>query len=228
MKIIILLIVPAFFSNCTAQKKGNIQPSLVKVKQPVPAGTQYNIVFEKKDFWYNEGVLLKKLRDYKNIPEVKKDYSIKNGKLYNKKKIADSIEIYYLINPQTMYVSKIRNGTPIEQIINVEDHPQPSMYNVQYHTNGDILFKYLNKESFLANGSGYLKIYHYGVWDGRNQKYTEGSLKEEGEVKSNLKFGEWKYYSKEGSIDSIKTYSLEDSVDVRFPYCIFNKKEPCY
>lgn len=28
--------------------------------------------------------------------------------------------------------------------------------------------------------------------------------------------------------DSIKTYSLRDSVDVRFPHCIFNKKEPCY
>lgn len=35
-------------------------------------------------------------------------------------------------------------------------------------------------------------------------------------------------YGKEGKIDSIKTYTLKDSVDVRFPHCIFNKSEPCY
>lgn len=228
MKNIILLFILAFFSNCTAQKKGNIQPPLAKVKQPVIAGTQYNIVFEKKDFWNNEDIVLKKIPDYKNISAIKKNYSLKKGKLYYKKKLADSIEIYYLINPQTMYVSKIRNGIPIEQIINVEDNPQPSMYNIKYYDNGDILFKYLNKESFLANGSGYLKIYNYGFWDGKNQKYIEGSIKEEGEVKNNFKFGEWKYYNKEDKIDSIKTYTLKDSVDIRFPHCIFNKNEPCY
>jgi hypothetical protein len=52
--------------------------------------------------------------------------------------------------------------------------------------------------------------------------------KEEGEVKNNFKYGEWKYYNKSGVIDSTKTYTLKDSVDIRFPHCIFNKKEPCF
>ncbi len=81
-------------------------------------------------------------------------------------------------------------------------------------------------EIYLQNGI--LKNYYYSEWDGKNQKFSAESLKEEGVVKNNFKFGEWKYYNNEGKIDSIKTYTLKDSVDVRFPHCIFNKKEPCY
>lgn len=47
-------------------------------------------------------------------------------------------------------------------------------------------------------------------------------------MKNNFKFGEWKYYSKEGKVDRTKMDTLKDSVDVRFPHCIFNTNEPCY
>jgi len=51
---------------------------------------------------------------------------------------------------------------------------------------------------------------------------------EEGKVVNHYKYGEWKYYNENGKIDSIKAYQLSDSVDVRFPHCLFNKNEPCY
>lgn len=72
-------------------------------------------------------------------------------------------------------------------------------------------------KTIFKKGSGYWKDF-----------YNEGQIKEEGEVKNNYKVGEWKYYNKNGEIDSLKTYSIKDSVDVRFPHCLFNKNEPCY
>ncbi|MBU3125738.1 hypothetical protein KN811_20170 [Sinomicrobium sp. 2019215] len=69
----------------------------------------------------------------------------------------------------------------------------------------------------FKKGSGYWKDFFY-----------TGSLKEEGQVKKNFKYGKWTYYNKKGEIDSTKTYTLKDSIDVRFPHCIFNKKELCY
>ena len=56
----------------------------------------------------------------------------------------------------------------------------------------------------------------------------EGKIREEGKVVNHYKYGEWKYYNENGKIDSIKAYQLSDSVDVRFPHCLFNKNEPCY
>lgn len=80
------------------------------------------------------------------------------------------------------------------------------------------------KRNFYS-GNGFWKMYHY---EHEDPFYILEHNKEEGEVKNNFKFREWKYYNKEGKVDSIKTYSLKDSVDVRFPHCIFNKTEPCY
>ncbi len=75
---------------------------------------------------------------------------------------------------------------------------------------------------FFSEGSGYWKLYYY------NAENEIVGVKEEGEIKHNYKIGQWKYYNREGTIDSVKTYSIKDSVDVRFPYCLFNKKEPCF
>ncbi len=76
---------------------------------------------------------------------------------------------------------------------------------------------YVYKTRFKG-GNGYWKDYYYKI----------NKLREEGQVKNNYKYGAWKYYNKTGKLDSIKHYQLTDSVDVRFPYCLFNKKEPCY
>ncbi|PID68922.1 MAG: hypothetical protein CR968_00465 [Flavobacteriia bacterium] len=90
------------------------------------------------------------------------------------------------------------------------------------HISGDYIIKNL-KDSVLyktrfKGGNGYWKDYYYKI----------NKLREEGQVKNNYKYGAWKYYNKTGKLDSIKHYQLTDSVDVRFPYCLFNKKEPCY
>ncbi|KGN82326.1 hypothetical protein HW49_02085 [Porphyromonadaceae bacterium COT-184 OH4590] len=77
--------------------------------------------------------------------------------------------------------------------------------------------KMLYKTKF-KQGTGYWKDYYY----------EEGTLREEGQVTRHYKTGEWKYYNKSGGIDSIKTYTIKDSVDVRFPYCLFNKIDRCW
>ena len=80
-------------------------------------------------------------------------------------------------------------------------------------TNDNLLYK-----TQFTDGSGYWKDFYY----------ESGNIKEEGKVENNCKVGEWKYYNKNGTIDSLKIYSIKDSVDVRFPHCLFNKNEPCY
>ena len=77
--------------------------------------------------------------------------------------------------------------------------------------------KMLYKTKF-RQGTGYWKDYYY----------EEGTIREEGQVTRHYKTGEWKYYNKSGGIDSIKTYTVRDSVDVRFPYCLFNKTDRCW
>ena len=79
--------------------------------------------------------------------------------------------------------------------------------------NDNLLYK-----TQFTDGSGYWKDFYY----------ESGNIKEEGKVENNCKVGEWKYYNKNGTIDSLKIYSIKDSVDVRFPHCLFNKNEPCY
>ncbi len=87
---------------------------------------------------------------------------------------------------------------------------------------GDYIIENL-KDSILyktrfKRGNGNWKDYYYKI----------NKLREEGQVKNNYKYGAWKYFDKTGKLDSIKHYQLTDSVDVRFPYCLFNKKEACY
>ncbi|MFD2562897.1 hypothetical protein [Aquimarina rubra] len=73
-------------------------------------------------------------------------------------------------------------------------------------------------QTTFKKGNGYWKDYYY----------KESKLRGEGKVKNNYKEGEWKYYNVYGNEDSTKTYTLNDAVDVRYPHCFFNKKEPCY
>lgn len=82
-----------------------------------------------------------------------------------------------------------------------------------FHIDGNRLYS-----SKFRKGSGYWKDFYP----------EEGVIKEDGEVKDNYKHGKWTYYSKTGKIDSVKTYRFQDSVDIRYPYCLFNKTEPCY
>lgn len=100
--------------------------------------------------------------------------------------------------------------------------------SVGYYT-GDFHgeFKILNQDSLplyktnFKHGRGYWKDYYY-LPDSDSYQ-----LKEEGKVKHNYKNGKWKYYTESGALDWEVMYTIKDSVDVRFPHCLLNKKEPC-
>ncbi|MCC9074398.1 hypothetical protein LNQ49_22650 [Flavobacterium sp. F-65] len=235
MKNFFLIVGLVCFYSCNAQIKKPNKP-IAKVVTPVQSkqacGGDSNISFKEKDYWrsnsyYDGKQSYYNLNNAKNILTIRKEYSIKNGFLFFNKKIVDSLEIYFGASNGVFYNVGIIKGLPVSQNIIIANNPYPSMYGIRYSQN-ETVFRFLNYNSTLINGAGNLKKYYYSQWNGKTQAYSKEILKEEGEVKNNFKFGEWKYYNKNGSIDSTKTYTLKDSVDVRFPHCIFNKNEPCY
>ncbi|SHL28025.1 hypothetical protein [Flavobacterium chilense] len=235
MKKLFFIAILFIFYNCNAQIKKENKP-IVKVVIPIrnkqACGNDNNISLKKRDYWrannyYDEKQSYYNLSTAKNILTVKKEYSIKNGFLFFNNKLVDSLEIYFGACNGVFYNVGILKGLPVSQNIIIANNPYPSMYGIQYTPN-ETIFTFLDYNSTLINGTGNLKKYYYSKWDGKTQNYSKEILKEEGEVKNNFKLGEWKYYNKNGVIDSTKTYTLKDSVDVRFPHCIFNKKEPCY
>ncbi|BFM45641.1 hypothetical protein CFS9_42820 [Flavobacterium sp. CFS9] len=234
-KLFSIIITTLLVSTSIAQDK-NIPEKPVPISFSKPhyktACRDLGSKFKKTDNWYNDNNIAT-IRDYdfkhsKSLEVVKKQYSMKNGKLYYKKSKIDSLQIFYRSDENIDYIVYIIKGKPTGYTINVNNNPRPSMYSVSYNNEGDIRYDFIKQNGFLLKGNGFLKNYYYAEWNGKTQDYSEETLKEEGEVKNNFKFGEWKYYNKNGSIESTKTYTLKDSVDVRFPNCIFNKKEPCY
>lgn len=233
-----IMVVTVLFVNCEAQKKTIPQkPKLVIVKPPqiknkTACGNE-EVNFKRSDSWYNEKYINKNSKFYdvnfsKKISFVKKVYSINNDILYYKNKKVDSLRIFYQQNENIELIVYVIKGKPRGYTINTNYNPRPSMYSVSYDQKDNISYNFIEKNIFLPKGNGILKNYYYSEWDGKSQKYSNEVLKEEGEVKNNFKFGEWKYYNKEGKIDSTKIYTLKDSVDIRFPHCLFNKNEPCY
>lgn len=231
------IIIFFLFCNYNAQKistsqKPVVKPPVSKINYKLACGGS-EIKIKKIDNWYNEKYVGDKTSYYnfkesKGIKKVKKQYSFKKDVLFHNGKKVDSLLIFYRQSDNINYSVYIINGKPTGYTIDANNNPRPSMYSVAYNKDGDINYNYLESNLFLAKGTGSFKGYYYAEWNGRNQSFSKEILKEEGEVKNNFKVGEWKYYNKEGKIDSVKTYTLKDSVDVRFPYCIFNKNEPCY
>lgn len=234
-KLFSIIITNLLFATCIAQKK-QIPQKPVSISIPKPdyktACGNSGIKFKKTDSWYNDKNMTT-IRNYdskhsKSIEVAKKQYSMKNGVLYYENKEIDSLQIFYRQNEDIDYIVYVINGKPMGYTINVNNNPRPSMYSVSYNDEGDIQYDFIKQNVLLLKGNGILKNYYYSQWNGKTQDYSLEVLKEEGEVRNNFKIGEWKYYNKDGSIDSTKIYTLKDSVDVRFPHCIFNKKEPCY
>ncbi|MFK7784928.1 MAG: hypothetical protein AB8B56_07425 [Crocinitomicaceae bacterium] len=67
-------------------------------------------------------------------------------------------------------------------------------------------------ETTFSKGNGYWKDFYL----------NKSVLREEGPVENNFKSGTWKYYNQSGEIDSTETYTIADSVDLRFPYHYLN------
>lgn len=238
MKQILLIIRAAFLitSSISIAQEKNIpqKPVSISISKPdyKTACGDLEIKFKKTDNWYNDNnratITNYDFKHSKTLEVVRKQYTMKNGVLYYKKNKIDSLQIFYRLNEEIDYVVYIIKGKPTGYTINVNNNPRPSMYFVSYNDGGDIHYNFIKQSVLLLQGNGILKNYYYGEWNGETQDYSNEILKSEGQVKNNFKFGEWKYYNKSGSIDSTKTYTLKDSIDVRFPYCIFNKNEPCY
>jgi hypothetical protein len=235
MKKIFLIVIAAFLIASSIAQEKNIPPKLVSIsisKPNKPACGDSGIKFHTTDNWYNDKnkatIINYDFKHSKSLEVVKRQYTMKNGVLYYKKNKIDSLQIFYRLNEEIDYIIYIIKGKATGYTINVNNNPRPSMYSVSYNNQGDVRYDFITQNVLLLQGNGILKKYYYSEWNGKTQNYSKEILKEEGEVKNNFKFGEWKYYNKEGKIDSTKTYTLKDSVDVRFPHCIFNKKEPCY
>lgn len=182
--------------------------------------------------WCTNNIYYRKIDDtlfknnVENISMILKKYSIKNGRLYFKEKLLDKVCINFYIENDFSKSIIVNKGIP-----DMNYHYRISYVpSYIFSDNGGFVPMYHHLNIFKT-GHGYWKEYYLvDYYKNRDFENIEKKalIKEEGEVRHNFKFGEWKYYNREGKIDSVKTYTLKDSVDVRFPHCIFNKNEPCY
>jgi len=157
--------------------------------------------------------------------EIKKRFRIKQGKLYDsfQEKYVSNLTIQLRKNNFNAEDVYINNGLPEGTYYEIyKNNMDWRLFNYDKKGNLNGVFVVANYEVKFTNGNGYWKDYYY------IEETNEYPIKEEGKIKNNFKFGEWKYYNKQGTLDSLKTYTLNDSVDVRFPHCLFNKNEPCY
>ncbi len=204
----------------------------IQVPKPVHIDVIVPNMDDKYDsvlYWYTDDFNIKKSSiDVKQerISEVKKNYYLKNNQLFNNKNnIVDNVLINLIINDKTSISVIMRDGKPQNDLLYSIDGVPPYVY-----TDSGGVIPLMKELEIFKKGEGHWINYYLEDYYS-NKEYEEKNnfyLKEEGDVKNNFKYGEWKYYNKKGMIDSAKTYILKDSVDVRFPHCIFNKKEPCY
>jgi hypothetical protein len=166
--------------------------------------------------------------DYNSIEQFKKDFFIKNGKLRCSNGIIKQMRMSYM-NIDSYEFININNGVLTAHEITVKDAPMnigDSAKLYQYDKEGNLSkITTVEKKQIFIDGTGHFIEYHTPVFMVKSQKYESLVIKAEGEIKNNFKIGDWKYYNKTGELESTKTYFEKDSVDVRFPYCIFNKKE---
>ena len=193
-------------------KKNEMKPSEISI-------SDYD-----QDYWVCDECLNDndtKYSTYKSIEKVKNEYFLKNGLLMNSKGIVNNLKIFFK-NKNTYEFITINKGLPIlRHEIQIDGAPIPTTLQILYDDKGNIKEYFKNKLKF-EKGSGMLKIFYYPVWNDNLQKLNESGIKEEGEIKNNFKIGNWKYYNENGDLIKSINYIFKDSVDVRFPNCLFN------
>ncbi len=173
-------------------------------------------------YWFDDDYRITGEIKFEKLSNVREKYSIKNGKLYDLKNklIVDKFYISYhkdkLRSEDVLIVNGVPQGIYYNSIAALKDWRTFSYDSVG---NLDGNFAIADYTTNFKKGSGYWKNYYFN-----NHNFL---IKEEGDVFNNFKKGKWLYYSKEGKLIQTKNYKLKDSVDVRFPHCLFNKKEPC-
>jgi hypothetical protein len=218
-----LLLCLACIVSCNSQKH-KIPP---KIKAVSPKVISDSIIFWRTGNLPTSQVYSKE--DMITIEEVKQNYFLKKGRLYNKnKEVVSGVKILLRLNEFSGENVSILKGKPNKEYCDWTNGvmcKRQFLYNDKGNLHG--YFSTGNNYNVTFNqGDGYLKDFYYNIniIDSTN----ELPLKEEGKVKNNLKQGKWIYYNRNQKIDSVKAYSRKDSVDVRFPHCLFNKKELCY
>ncbi len=166
------------------------------------------------------------LSGYNSVEDFKKEFFLKSGKLTCKNGTIKNMKLVFQ-DETTIQFIRINNGLIEGHEIQIINDPIPSGKNYNYDKAGSLKI-ISDVKNELVKGNGHYIDYYYPKNKETTGIITTPIVKSEGEVKNNFKFGEWRYYNKNGLLESTKTYTLKDSVDVRFPHCIFNKNEPCY
>lgn len=162
--------------------------------------------------------------NYNSIEQFKNDFSIRSGKLVCENGIVKRMRLIFE-DETTIQFTYINNGLITENEVQIKGDPIPSGKSYFYDKKGNVA-RISEVKNELQNGNGHYISYYF-----KNLKFgytTIPIIKSEGEVRNNFKIGKWTCYDNEGEVISTKIYTLKDAVDVRFPYCIFNKNEPCY
>lgn len=195
----------------------------------------------EKEVVINELIVLD-VEDGLSLEQFQEDYYIsKSDQLLRKNQVLDSLSdtfkydgsadpvksatlVNYFVKAKDVSYEKviIEDGYPVGDFtagIYLNDS-QKALKTIPFskgHISGIYAIKNLNDsllyQTTFKKGNGYWKDYYL----------KENTLKEEGQVKKNQKVGVWKYYNQSGAVDSTKTYTLRDAVDVRFPHCLFNE-----
>ena len=210
------------------------------------ANSYFNYTYHKKKSLYKSKLTREEINNFKATLEISKkdflqNYFIDKGAIVNRKTKRQLLSQFFLYveNGTTKYELNFEKGRmysvdlsykedlPFASIVYIYDREgnlSELIDNISqpYIKNGDVYEKCIGHcqlRRIFLEGSGYWKLYFY------NTKNEIVGIKEEGEIEHNYKVGQWKYYNQEGTIDSVKTYSINDSIDIRFPHCLFNKKE---
>lgn len=197
----------------------NFTSCKTQIKTPITNGTvSENVIV----YWRKDNVKNQSINMYL-ISLAKRNYKLLKGRLYNieSKEVVSNVKLVFITGDSKGEDVKISKGLPIGGYCDFTNG-DTCKKNIHYDDNGNVdgYYSVSDYNTNFIEGNGFWKDY-YSIYG----KYV---LKEEGEVKNNFKIGEWKYYDKNGKFTKTKIYSLKDSVDVRFPHCIFNKNEPCY
>lgn len=155
---------------------------------------------------------------YNTLDQFRKEFTIKKKKLYRNNKVVRNMLIQ-LKDTCSYHIIIVKNGCMVSDWIQIEDEPIPRGVEYSFNEKGDIK-KILGTDKNFENGSGFYQEYYYCI----EGQYVR-KVKSEGEIKNNYKVGQWKYYSKEGTVDSIKTFKKKEYIDVRTPFNLLRSKK---